>query len=336
MFRTFLSLFSNGWKLFFQALGKEATVFPMSEKYKYLFGPVPSRRLGRSLGIDVTPFKTCSFDCAFCQCGCTTRHVTERAEFVPFDDVCAELELWLAEGGPADYITFAGSGEPTLYNRLGELIDFIKARADIPVIVLSNGTLFHRLDVCEEAVKADIVKMSLSAWDEESFRRINRPAPNLSFEALCTGERNFRQRFNGQLWLEVFLMEGVNAAQNQVEQIAALATEIAADKIHLNTAVRPPAETDVRPVAEEKLHALCGLFTPQAEVIASFEAAPAAIDGNLCKDSLVCLIHRHPATAEQLAAISGANVQAIQAVLAPLIEEGQLQIETRNGDVYYR
>ena len=308
----------------------------MTAKYKYLFGPVPSRRLGRSLGIDVTPFKTCSYDCIFCQCGCTTRHVTERDEFVPFEEVCAEMARWLAEDGRADYITFAGSGEPTLYSRLGELIAFIKAKTDIPVIVLSNGTLFHRLDVCEEAARADIVKISLSAWDEESFQKINRPAPGLSFETVLAGERNFRRRFNGQLWLEVFLMEGINAEKHQIKQIAAIASDIAPDKVHLNTAVRPPVEAEAKPVAEDKLRSLCALFTPCAEVIASFEAAPSAADGDLNADSLVCLIHRHPATAEQLAAISGADVEAIRTALAPLIEEGRLQIEERAGDAWYK
>ena len=308
----------------------------MSAKYKYLFGPVPSRRLGRSLGIDVTPFKTCSFDCIFCQCGCTTTHAAERGEFVPFDEVCAELEKWLAEDGAADYITFAGSGEPTLYSRLGELIDFIKARTDIPLIVLSNGTLLHQPEVREETAKADIVKVSLSAWDDESFQTINRPAPGLLFETMKTGEQNFRNQFAGELWLEVFLMQGVNAEPEQVEQIAAIAETIAPDRIHLNTAVRPPAEAEARPVTKEKLEDFCKLFSPQAEVIASFEIAPAAVSGELSADGLVCLIHRHPATSSQLAALSGADPAAIQTALAPLIEEGRLQIEERDGETYYK
>jgi wyosine [tRNA(Phe)-imidazoG37] synthetase (radical SAM superfamily) len=161
----------------------------MALSYQYLFGPVPSRRLGRSLGIDVTPFKTCSFDCVFCQCGCTTRLITERGEFVPLEAVCAEIELWLKEDGAADCITFAGSGEPTLYSRLGELIAFIKSLTTIPVIILSNGTLLCRPDVRNELLQADIVKVSLSAWDEASFQKINRPAPGISFEQVLTGER---------------------------------------------------------------------------------------------------------------------------------------------------
>ena len=308
----------------------------MKPKYKYLFGPVPSRRLGRSLGIDVTPFKTCSFDCTFCQCGCTAEYITGRRELVPFEEVCAEIERWLAEGGTADYITFAGSGEPTLYSRLGDLIDFIKAHTPVPVIVLSNGTLLYRADVREEVTRADIVKVSLSAWDEHTFRKINRPAPGLTFEKLVAGERALRAAFAGELWLEVFLMEGVNAEREQVEAIAAIAKEIAPDKVHLNTAVRPPAEKTVRPVAAEDLAALCDCFTPPAEVIASFDAAPAAATGDLSVDGLLCLIHRHPATAAQLARTSGAGVDAVKAALAPLIEEGLLQIEERNGDLYYK
>jgi len=308
----------------------------MSGKYKYLFGPVPSRRLGRSLGIDVTPFKTCSFDCVFCQLGCTTRLATERGEFVPFDEVCAELERWLTEDGRADYITFAGSGEPTLYSRLGELINFIKARTDVPVIVLSNGTLLHQPAVREQLLNADIVKVSLSAWDEASFQLINRPAPGLSFEMLLSGERDFRSEFGGQLWLEVFLMEGINAAPEQVRQIAAAVATVRPDKIQLNTAVRPPAEATACPVAAKKLEALCDVFSPRAETVASFEAAPVSGTGELNADSLACLIHRHPATAEQLAAISGADVAAVRAALAPFLEEGRLQVEERNGEVFYK
>ena len=308
----------------------------MSEKYKYLFGPVPSRRLGRSLGIDVTPQKSCSFDCVFCQCGETEQCTSERDEYVPFEAVCAELDRWLTEDGAADVITFAGSGEPTLYSQLGELIDFIKARTEIPVILLSNGTLLHRPDVCEEAAKADIVKISLSAWDNESFARVNRPAPGLSFETVVTGERSFRKHFSGQLWLEVFLMEGINADRSQVKQIAAIAKQIEPDRIHLNTAVRPPAESEVHPVSKETLESFCELFSPAAEVIASFAPAPASAGGALNSTELVDLIRRHPATAAQLAAISGSNEATIERALAPLLSAGELQTEERGGDVYYK
>lgn len=307
----------------------------MKIKPQYLFGPVPSRRLGRSLGLDVTPLKTCSFDCMYCQCGCTTRKTAQRSEFIPFEEVCAELDQWLAEGGEADVITFAGSGEPTLYSRLGDLIAFIKEKTDIPVIVLSNGTLFHCQRVRDELLAADVVKLTLSAWDEESFQRIHRPSPGILFDRLLAGARAFRKEYIGTLWLEVFLMEEINAAPDQVERIAAVIEQIGPDKIHLNTAVRPPAEADVLPVSKKRLQALCGLFSPPAEVIAFFSTSPDFASEAADPEGLVRMIHRHPSTAEQLAAVSGVDIDTIRSALEPLVVSGNLQVEKRDGTVYY-
>lgn len=308
----------------------------MSEPYYYLFGPVPSRRLGRSLGIDVTPLKTCSFDCVFCQCGCTDRLTTERDEFVPFEDVCDEIDRWLAEDGEADVITFAGSGEPTLYSRLGELITHIKGKTAIPVIVLSNGSQLYRIAVRDQLQQADIVKMTLSTWDDPSFQKIHRPATGLTFEQLLSGERELRREFSGELWVEVFLMEGLNAEPEQVRKIAKAIEQIQPDKIHLNTAVRPPAEVGVQPVSEEKLRSLCRCFSPPAEVIASFEPEARARAADINAEELAALIRRHPATDAQLAAIAGVSTEQIEAALAPLLASGTLRTEIRDGEVYYR
>jgi wyosine [tRNA(Phe)-imidazoG37] synthetase (radical SAM superfamily) len=301
--------------------------------FTYLFGPVQSRRLGRSLGVDVIPLKTCSLNCVFCQLGPTPKPVTERGEFVPFEAVCAEIRQWLAGGGQADWITFAGSGEPTLYSRLGELIDFIKTHTDIPVIILSNGTLLHRPDVRAESVRADAFKTSLSAWDEASFQRINRPASGCTFKQLLAGERAFRNEFSGPLWLEVFLMEGINADPVQVQRIAELAESIHPDRIHLNTAVRPPADASVKPVLPAKLETLCDLFTPRAEGVAHIAGTSAARPFTTA--TLVDLIRRHPATAAQLAATFGAERAAVEAALGRCVETGTLQTEDRGGETWY-
>jgi wyosine [tRNA(Phe)-imidazoG37] synthetase (radical SAM superfamily) len=303
----------------------------MADSYHYLFGPVASRRLGRSLGIDVTPFKTCSFNCVFCQCGCTTKLLSERGEFVPFEDVCLELDHWLKHDGKADCITFAGSGEPTLYSRLGDVINFLKSRTSIPVIVLSNGTLLHRIKVRDELLKADVVKVSLSAWDDASFKTINRPCPGLSFEQLLAGEREFRAEFSGKLWVEVFLLEGINAEEKQVRKIAAAAAAIRPDRIHLNTAVRPAAEAGTQPVSKEKLDSFRRLFTPPAEVIATFSSETAST-GPVCLEKLLNLLRRHPATAAQLAQSFDAKPEEI----APLLTSPHLQTETRGGETYYK
>jgi wyosine [tRNA(Phe)-imidazoG37] synthetase (radical SAM superfamily) len=182
-----------------------------------------------------------------------------------------------------------------------------------------------------ELLRADIVKVSLSAWDEISFRAINRPAPGLTFETLLAGERAFRKEFSGKLWLEVFLMEGINADPKQVCKIAAVAAGILPDKIHLNTAVRPPAEAGVRPVAKEKLQMLCGLFSPRAEMIAAFSADEGSGD-DLDSEKVVDLIRRHPATASQLAQSFGVET----ATILPLLDDPRLQTEACGGETYYK
>ena len=302
----------------------------MPSPYRYLFGPVPSRRLGRSLGIDVTPFKTCSFDCVFCQCGRTTLLTAERVEWVPIEEVCAEIEQWLKEDGIADCITFAGSGEPTLYSRLGELISFIKARTTIPVIVFSNGTLLHRIAVRDELLKADIVKISLSAWDDDSLKKLNHPPPGLTFERMVAGQRDFRAEFTGELWLEVFLVDGINSSPNQVRKIAAAAVGLRPDKIHLNTAVRPPADAGVQPVTKEALDALCRLFTPPPELIATFSTETTAGSG-LNGEKVIELLRRHPATVSQLAKMYGSTPDAV----VPLLTDPRIQTELRGEETYY-
>ncbi|MCK4625431.1 MAG: radical SAM protein, partial [Phycisphaerae bacterium] len=170
----------------------------------YIFGPVPSRRLGRSLGVDLVPFKTCSYDCIYCQLGRTTNKTIQRKEWVPLDDVVAELKTNLSS--QPDYITLSGSGEPTLYSRTGELIDRIKAVTDVPVAVLTNGSLLWNQEVCAQLMNADLIVPSLDAGDEMMFRAVNRPHEDISFEKMLKGLIEFRREYQGQYWLEVMFL----------------------------------------------------------------------------------------------------------------------------------
>ncbi|MDY7035834.1 MAG: radical SAM protein, partial [Thermodesulfobacteriota bacterium] len=172
--------------------------------YRYLFGPVPSRRFGRSLGVDLNPYKTCSLDCVFCQLGRTTKKTITRREYVPTESVLSELHEWLNEDGRADYITLSGSGEPTLHSRFGDVLQFIRSQSTIPAVLLTNGTMLNLQEVREAAACADVVKTSLSAWDQPSYIWMNRPYPQLRFDHLIEGQKAFRAQFNGQLWVEVF------------------------------------------------------------------------------------------------------------------------------------
>ena len=177
---------------------------------RHVYGPVPSRRLGRSLGVDLVPFKTCSYDCIYCQLGRTTNKTTERKEYVPVDDVLEELaEKLRSEPGP-DYVGLAGSGEPTLHARIGDLIAGIKRLTSVPVAVLTNGSMLWRSDVRAGIAEADLVMPSLDAGTPRRFERVNRPHRDISFEKMVDGLVTFCAVFRGKVWLEVFVLAGIN------------------------------------------------------------------------------------------------------------------------------
>lgn len=236
--------------------------------YRYLFGPVPSRRLGRSLGIDLLGGRRCSFDCVFCEVGRTDVLTRERREYVPTAAVIAELRDWLAGGGEADTITLAGSGEPTLHTGFGDVIDAVHAACRIPVALLTNSTLLGDAAVRAAASRADIVKVSLGVWDDASLAALNRPVADLTFAKLWDGLQAFREMFTGRLWLEVLLVRGINDAPEQVARIAAHAAALRPEKVQLNTVVRPPSFENAAAVDDAQLARLAGLFSPRAEVIA--------------------------------------------------------------------
>jgi wyosine [tRNA(Phe)-imidazoG37] synthetase (radical SAM superfamily) len=305
------------------------------KNYRYLFGPVPSRRFGRSLGVDLTPRKTCSLNCVFCQLGPTPQTTLERREYVPTEDVLAELGDWLNSGGQADYISLAGSGEPTLHSGFGKVLRYIREHSDIPSALLTNSTLLHLPEVRAAAAEADVVKASLSAWNQASFGWINRPDPHLRFDDILAGLQTFRSEYSGQIWLEVFLVGGMNATRADVRKIAALAATIAPDRIQLNTAVRPPAEDFATPLSRRQLEELAPLFEPPAEVIAEFDRSAAPkFEVNL--ESICAMLQRRPCTAGQIAQVFGLHPNEVAKYLGRLVREARIRSESRDGEVYYR
>ncbi len=218
----------------------------------HIYGPVPSRRLGRSLGIDLVPYKACSYDCVYCQLGRTTCHTSRRRSYVDPAEVLTELKGRLSRGPAPDYISLAGSGEPTLCRGLEELISGIKALTRIPVAVITNGSLLSRLPVAEALLSADLVVPSLDAGDEKTFRLINRPCRGIGFGEMARGLVEFGQSFRGRLDLEVFLVAGLNDSADQVKRIARLAERIAPRRVQLNTVARPPAESWAGAVSDRK------------------------------------------------------------------------------------
>ena len=306
----------------------------MTRNYRYLFGPVPSRRFGRSLGVDLTPHKTCSFDCIFCQLGRTTNKTLARKEYVPTSKVIEELHDWLGNDGHADYVTLAGSGEPTLHSRFGEVIDLVRSATTIPVALLTNGSMLLDADARQAAAGANVVKVSLSAWDQYSFEHINRPHPKLTLKSIVEGIWKLRELFGGELWIEVFIVSGVNSDPKDATKIAELLGAIQPDRIQLNTAVRPPAEGFVQAVPQEHLAKLAKLLGPSAEVIADFSSDNSKnVQAN--EQTILAMLARRPCTAEQIAKVFGMHRNEVSKYIGKLIRTGQIRAQHKAGEVYY-
>lgn len=307
----------------------------MESQHRYVFGPVPSRRLGRSLGIDLVPFKTCPYDCIYCQLGRTTKRTLARREYVPLEDVLAELDQRLATGPEPDYVTLSGSGEPTLYARLGPLIAGIKERTDRPVAVLTNGALLWDPDVQESLLAADLVIPSLDAGDDATFQWINRPHRALGFEQMVEGLAAFCRRFGKPVWLEVFLLRGLNASGVQLERIIHQVDRIMPDRVQLNTVTRPASEEFARPASPEELAQAARLFGDRAEVITEFDAPQHDVQHQVRRADILGLLRRRPCTLNDLAAGLSLHPNEVAKYLDALIKEHVLVCRRDGEQAYY-
>ncbi len=306
-------------------------------KHNYLFGPVPSRRLGYSLGVDIIPLKTCTQNCLYCQLGVDGEVTLERKEYVPVPEVLEQLRQRIDEGLEADYITLSGSGEPTLHSGLGELIDGIKRISDIPAALITNGTLFTDERVRKQAGKADVVLPSLDAGDAETFAKINRPCSGIDFGAFVEGLARFRREYEGPIFLEVFFIEGYNTSDEDIEKIKALIDKISPDRIHLNTAVRPTAVSGIQRVDEKKLVEIARRLGPKSEVIADFSKVSHKhkFDSGV-KDEILNMLRRRPCTAGDIASTLGLNVNEVVKYVTELENNSEIFSEQRQDKPYYR
>lgn len=306
-----------------------------AKRRKYVFGPVPSRRLGRSLGVDLVPYKVCSFDCVYCQVAPTTLKTTRRRAYVPAEEVLAELREVLAAGVECDYVTLSGSGEPTLHSELGRIIAAIKAMTDIPVAVLTNGSLLGDPAVRAALAGADLVAPSLDAGDAETFAGINRPCDQIDFDSYVDGLRTFCREFSGMVHLEVFLAAGINDSEGHVRRIRSIIDDIEPDRVDVNTVARPPAEGKVQAITPEKLQRLCGILGPTARVIA---APPRAADdrGQPKHDQVLAMLRRRACTVDDLAAGLKCGRNELAKLLGQLIREGLITTTEQAGRTFYQ
>ena len=301
---------------------------------KTVFGPVPSRRLGQSLGIDPIPSKTCNWNCVYCQLGRSKPMVNERAEYFPREVMLAEIKETLAAHNPSeiDWITLVGSGEPTLHNGIGWLIEQVKALTPIPVAVITNGSLLYLPEVRQELLAADAVLPTLDAGDAETYRKINRPMGELTFERLVGGMIAFRSEYTGKLWVEIMLIKGINDTLSALGLLAATLQRIQPNEVHINLPTRPPAEPWVQPPDEEGLLRATAVLGDIAKIVHPIDGDFDLSGYENISDAIVGIVTRHPMRENQLIqTLARWTPDEVNETLTTLASDGRIQVIERYG-----
>ena len=305
---------------------------------KHVFGPVPSRRLGRSLGIDPVPLKTCNFNCVYCQLGRTKSLQRKRRAFFNVTDMVAEIASALDRQGEdsIDWITFVGSGETTLFSRLGSLIRYVKSLSKLPVAVITNGSLLYLPEVRNQLCAADAVLPSLDAGSEGLFKKINRPQRDLSFDRHVAGLIEFRREFKGHLWVEIMLLGGVNDSPSDLRDISKILERVGPEEIHISMPTRPPAEPWVELPSPESRERAASIFGGVAKVLQPVEVdVESGIDEELA-DAVVSIVRRHPMQESELVRNLARWVPArVMETLATLVDCGKVKEIERYGTRFW-
>lgn len=307
--------------------------------YKHLFGPVPSRRLGMSLGIDLTPKKVCTLDCVYCEVGKTTKLTVDRMEYIKYKRIVSELDDFMSKGIKIDYFTFSGSGEPTLNNIIGELISFIKKKyPNIRTALLTNGTLLNNKSLRSELLELDIILPSLDAASQDIFEKINRPHPSLKIESYIQGLIDLRNEYRGEIWLEILLLKNYNNGKEELYKLYNAIKEIKPDRIQLNTLDRPGILTNLQPLSKEELEDIQNSWQlPNLEIISS-AASRSTIDsfqGNI-ESRILETIARRPCTLDDLHQFLGLHINEINKYLGTLEASGKITTVTLGRGVFYK
>lgn len=306
------------------------------QNQKITYGPVPSRRLGRSLGIDLLPYKTCCFDCVYCQLGPTRKTTIRRRAHRGPDEVVRAVRNVLDQGIRVDTITFSGSGEPTLDANLGDILKALKRTFSQPIAVITNGALLFRRRLRDELALADIVLPSLDGWTPRMFLDVNRPHPSLSLERIIWGLAEFRKAFRGEIWLELMLVHGLNDSLEELPDLIRAVDLLDPHRIQINTVTRPPAESWVRPVEEARAKEFASALGPRAEVVASFKGETTGAQVGNIENEVAQMVSRRPLCAQDLSALFGIEPVFAAEVLEGLAQKMGWEVTVVQGRRYYR
>jgi wyosine [tRNA(Phe)-imidazoG37] synthetase (radical SAM superfamily) len=307
--------------------------------YKYIFGPVLSRRLGLSLGVDVIPQKTCNLNCVYCESGRTSLASVKRESFIPVEDIISELDNFLKHNPKIDHITFSGAGEPTLYRDLPVIISYLKNNyPQYQLALITNSILFSLPEIQKELLQLDVVLPSLDAATTAVFNKINRPVVPVEYEDVLTGLINFRKMFLGKIWLEVFIIEGLNDYTEELSLLKKYLKRIAPDNIQLNTLDRPGTESWVKPASWERLEEIMNFLAPlKVEIVArQLPIKHIEVIQDDIEDQIINTIKRRPCTAIELALILGLEQVKLDVYIQKLINEKVIIGDDQSGTVFYK
>lgn len=313
---------------------------------RHVFGPVPSRRLGRSLGVDPVPLKTCNWHCVYRQLGRTAPLVQERREWIPREEILLDLEAALAAHGPGeiDWVTFVGSGETALHLGLGWMLERTRRSTSLPLAVINNGSPLYMPEVPEELARADAALPSLDAGEARLFRRINQPHPQSTFERLAEGLIEFRRMYRGRLWVEVMLVRGLNDDEVSLHSLASALEQVEADAVHINCPSRPPAEPWVKPPDHEGLIRAVAILGRSAELVQPAEGSFEIRDEGDVVHAILEVITRHPMRLDELRAAlrhrmsrggHSPSEPELDQVIACLDASGEARRVIRHGTVFW-
>jgi wyosine [tRNA(Phe)-imidazoG37] synthetase (radical SAM superfamily) len=305
------------------------------QEMKYVYGPVPSRRLGISLGISPIPKKTCNYSCIYCQLGRTDHMTNTRKMFFSVEEIISEFDEVLRSGVKFDIVTIVGEGEPMLYLGLGKLISEIQRRTDQPVAVITNGSLLYDAEVRSELYHADVVLPTLDAYDDESFKRINRPYGTLDFKRVNDGLKIFSKEYHGQLWIEIMLIDGVNDDEESLKKYAAALKELRYDRLYINTPVRPPAEPCVKAVDGLKMGRAVDVLGGISIDLLHSQGFHSEIENHL--EAIMSIIKRHPMNQFEIEGfLKSRNCSGIEEILGGLKKNSKVDTLNYKGYDTYR
>lgn len=305
---------------------------------KHVFGPVPSRRLGISLGVDLIPHKVCSFDCVYCECGATTKLTVEREEYTLLSQIQEELVSYFKKNAEPEFITLSGSGEPTLNLFFGEVIRFARRNwPHIPVAVLTNGSLLGSAEVRRDLMEADLVLPSLDAASREVFLKINRPAKGISIESYVQGLIDFRKEYRKEIWLETLILPGYNDSKEELDLMRDAFLRIKPDRIQINTLDRPGRIQGLQGASHSELLRIEKYWNlNNTEIIAPAKRRKrvASYSSNI-EETILGTVKRRPCTVQDLSAILGIHVNEVNKYLSVLEEQGVVRTVREERGLFY-